>query len=268
MTRIIKIRTSGDVNLSAFVNSQAGVKGLFTLELEQGLMTHEIDFAVHSLKDLPAQENEALPIIAYSRRADPRDALIMREPESESRLGVIGSSSLRRRLQLERIFPGSKIIPVRGNINTRIRRLDEPGPESKSESGELDGLVLAVAGLQRLGLESRISRIFAADEILPAPGQGILACQGRADEDYDYLECVNDVDAQVCALAERSFSRELGAGCNTPVGAYAVVNGDVLTLEGLYIDQDSKNFYRGSLTGNRKDALSIGRKLSEVIFAS
>ena len=251
---IIKIKTSGDVNMSAFVDKAPGVKGLFTLELEQALMNHEIDLAVHSLKDLPVQINEELPVIAYSEREDPRDALIIKDSGN-----IIGSSSLRRRLQIERLYPDKKIIPVRGNINTRIKKLDE--------GKELSGLVLASAGLKRLGLESRITKTFDVTEILPAPGQGILACQGRRDEDYYYLDCVNDCDSRDCALAERSFSRELNAGCNVPVGAYAFVRGDKLTLEGLYIDETSKKFYRGTLSGHRNEAELIGKKLSEVIFS-
>ena len=251
---LVKIRTSGDVNMAAFVNDKPGVKGLFTLELEQALMNHEIDFAVHSLKDLPVQINEELPIIAYSEREDPRDALIMKDSGL-----VIGSSSLRRRLQIERLLPDSRVIPIRGNINTRLKKLDE--------GRELSGLVLAVSGLKRLGLEKRITKIFDISEILPAPGQGILACQGRIDEDYCYLECVNNRDSMDCALAERSFSRSLNAGCNTPVGAYAFVRDGDLTLEGLYIDEDSKEFFRGSLSGKREDADSIGKNLSEVIFS-
>ena len=254
MINLVKIRTSGDVNMSAFINDKPGVKGLFTLELEQALMNHEIDLAVHSLKDLPVQINEDLPIVAYSQREDPRDALVMKDSGS-----VIGSSSLRRRLQVERLFPDKKVVPVRGNINTRIRKLDE--------GSGLSGLVLAVSGLKRLGLDNRITRIFDVSEILPAPGQGILACQGRRGENYYYLDCVNNCDSMDCAIAERSFSRSLNAGCNTPVGAYAFVRGDELTLEGLYIDETSKEFFRGRLSGSRNEADAIGKRLSEVIFA-
>ena len=252
--KIVKIKTSGDVNMSAFVDKKPGVKGLFTLELEQALMNHEIDLAVHSLKDLPVQINEELPIIAYSGREDPRDALIMKDSGN-----VLASSSLRRRLQLERLYPDKKVIPVRGNINTRIKKLDE--------GKEFSGLVLAVSGLKRLDLEKRITKVFDVSEILPAPGQGILACQGRCNENYYYLDCVNDCDSRDCALAERSFSRELNAGCNVPVGAYAFIRGDTLTLEGLYIDESSKKFFRGTLSGHRSEAELIGKKLSEVIFS-
>ena len=249
---LVKIKTSGDKHMLPFSNNPNGIKGMFTLELEQALMNHEIDFAVHSLKDLPVNMNPSLPIVAYSRRDDPRDALIMHTGS------IIGTSSLRRRLQIERLYPEKKIIPVRGNINTRIKRMD---------NGEYDGLVLAAAGLKRLGLQDRITKIFTVDEIMPAPAQGILVCQGRSDEDYGCLECVNDECSRDCAIAERSFSRVLNAGCNVPIGAYAVVHDDMLTLRGVYIDETTKRFYEGSITGRRCEAESIGEKLAEVIMS-
>ena len=248
---IIGIKTSGDKHLLPFTSNPSGIKGMFTLEIEQALLAGKIDFAVHSLKDLPAEIDSRIPIVAYSRRANPFDALIGGGE-------VIGSSSLRRRLQLERIYPNKKIIPIRGNINTRLKRLDD---------GEYSGLVLAVSGLERLGLEGRISRIFSPDEILPAPGQGILACQGRTGEDYGYLSCVNDECSRDCAVAERSFARSLGAGCNVPVGAYAVIDGEMITLKGLYIDEKTRRFYRGELTGRRYEAEAVGKKLAEVILS-
>ena len=247
--KVVGIRTSGDKHLLPFSSDPYGIKGMFTLEIEQELREGKIDFAVHSLKDLPAETNPQLPIIAYSRRASPFDALVGGGE-------VIGSSSLRRRLQLERLYPDRKIIPVRGNINTRLKRLDD---------GEYSGLVLAVSGLERLGLGGRIARVFSPDEILPAPGQGILACQGRAGGDYGYLSCVNNECSRDCALAERSFARALGAGCSVPVGAYAVVHGDMLTLRGLYIEETTREFRRGELTGRRCDAERIGQELAGVI---
>ncbi|MBQ9419974.1 MAG: hydroxymethylbilane synthase [Synergistaceae bacterium] len=255
---IIKIKTSGDKNLAPFSSDPSGIKGMFTLELERALMNREIDFAVHSLKDLPANVSKTLPIVAYSKRADPRDALVIRDEGLGIRDCVIGSSSLRRRLQLEKIFPGSKIVPVRGNINTRLKRL---------EDGEFSGLVLAVAGLERLGLRDKISKIFDLDEILPAPGQGILACQGREGENYFYLDAVNDEISKSCAIAERSFSRALNAGCNVPVGAYASVNGEELTLRGLFIDDKTGKFFKASSSGNIIDAERIGENLAREIFS-
>ena len=246
----VTIKTTGDKDLSPF-KFTGNNKGIFTRELEQALLSHEIDFAVHSLKDLPANVNPDLPVVAFSKRATPFDALV-------GGGNIIGSSSLRRRLQLEKLYPEEKILAVRGNINTRLSKLDR---------GEFTGLVLAVAGLERLGLQNRITRTFTPDEILPAPGQGILACQGRANENYYYLDCVNDENSKFCAIAERSFARALNAGCNVPVGAYAIVEDDELILQGLYIDEKSKKFYRGTHAGNKHDAEIIGITLARRIFS-
>ena len=247
---IVKITTSGDRNMSPFSSDPAGIKGMFTLELERALMDGTIDLAVHSLKDLPANINPELPIGAYSRRGDPRDVLVGSE-------GVIGSSSLRRKLQLERVFPESEVVPVRGNITTRLRKLD---------AGEVSGLVLAAAGLERIGLSGRIARVFGVDEVMPAPGQGILACQVRNGGDYGYLECVDDRDSRDCGIAERSFARELVAGCNVPVGAYAEVEGERLRLRGMYVDGEGR-FLSGEVSGMREKAEELGKKLAGVIMA-
>ena len=205
----VPIKTSGDKNMCAFASDPKGIKGMFTREIEEGLLRGEIDIAVHSLKDLPVNISPELPIVAYSRRGNPFDALIMKGSGN-----VIGSSSLRRRLQIERLYPEMKVIPVRGNIGTRLRKLDE---------GEISGLVLAVSGLERLGLSDRITRIFTADEVMPSPCQGIIACQGRADKNYSWLSCADDENSRDCAEAERNFSRCIGSGCNIPAGAYAEI---------------------------------------------
>ena len=249
-TELLTITTSGDKNLAPFTSDPSGFKAMFTLELEQALLTHKIDIAVHSLKDMPANINPNLPVITYSKRADPRDALVV----SSERLNVIGSSSLRRRLQLERLYPHAKILPVRGNITTRLRKLD---------NHEYDALVLAKAGLERLGLNERIVRVFDPHELMPAPGQGVLACQGRLGEDYAYLECVNDEASMWCSIAERSFSRKLNAGCNVPVGAYAQISGSTLTLSGLYV-HDGK-FLTGQVSGQVYEAEALGEHLTEVL---
>lgn len=251
---IVKIKTSGDKNMFVYSSGPLGIKGMFTLELEQALKNHEIDFAVHSLKDLPANMNPDLPIIAYSKRGDPRDALVLTRKGEVS--GAIGSSSLRRRLQLEALFPDREIIPIRGNVTTRLRRLD---------NGELWGLVLAVSGLERLGQARRTAYIFSPDELMPAPGQGIIACQGRRDEDYEYLSCVNDPDSMDCALAERSFARTLNAGCNVPAGAYAEIHGEMINLKGLYIDNDGV-FRRSEFPSLRTKAEELGQRLAEVLM--
>lgn len=251
----VPIKTSGDKNMSPFSSDPSGIKGMFTFEIERALINGEIDLAVHSLKDLPSNINKSLPLIAFSKRAKPFDALIMKEKDGK----IIGTSSLRRKLQLEKLYPEKKIIPVRGNINTRLEKLD------KGENS-LQGLVMACAGLERSGLEKRITKIFSPDEIMPAPGQGILACQGREDKDYFYMKSINDENSRDCARAERSFARALNAGCNTPVGAYAEIFGDEIILKGLYIEQESGKFFKGVIKSNRKDAEKSGEKLAKEIF--
>ena len=253
---IVKITTTGDKNMSPFSSDPSGIKGMFTREIEQALLKHDIDIAVHSLKDLPANMNPELPIVAYSHRGDPRDALVMSKMESE--IATIGTSSIRRRLQAAKFYPEVKILPLRGNIDTRLKKLD---------SGKYSALIMSAAGLQRLGLAHRITRIFSPEEIMPAPGQGILACQGRIGGEYDYLECVNDSESKDSALAERTFSRALNAACNVPIGAYAEIDGETLTLKGLYVREATREFLRGEISGKRSDAEKLGQNLAEVIMS-
>ena len=244
----VSITTSGDRNMSSFISDPSGVKGLFTLEIEEALRRREIDIAVHSLKDLPVNIDSTLPILAYSKRADPRDVLVGASTE----IKIIGTSSLRRRFQAARIFPDAKILPLRGNIGTRLRKLDE---------GQYSAIILSAAGLERLGLSKRISRFFEVDEIVPAAGQGILACQGRQGEDYSYLDCVNCETSRCCAAAERSFAKAIGAGCNVPAGAFAEVHGETLTLRGIF------ESHMGIMTGRLEEAETVGKNLAEAVMS-
>ena len=159
-------------------------------------------------------------------------------------------------MQLAGLYPDAKIVPVRGNIGTRLKKLD---------AGEYSGLVLSAAGLERLGLSQRIARIFTVDEIVPSPGQGILACQGRSDRDYSWLSCVDNEDSRDCVIAERSFARCLGSGCNIPAGAYAEIDGDYMTLRGFLADEG--RIKRAMISGNRREAESLGVRLAEVIMS-
>lgn len=255
---LVLFKTNGDKNLRAF-SELKGVKGIFTHELEQALIKREIDLAVHSLKDMATNQNPELKIRAYSRREDPRDGLIIKSGLTElpDEKIILGSSSLRRKMQLERIYPKAEIRNIRGNINTRIKKLDNEN---------YSGIVLAVAGLKRLNIQNKIARYFSIDEIMPAPGQGILACQGRSDENYYYLDSVNDEISEYCAIAEGNFSECLGAGCNVPVGAYAFIDKKILTLSGLFIDEKSGIFYRESLSGDFYNAKDIGKNLAEMVI--
>lgn len=253
---LVTMTTTGDVNMKPFseASDKFGIKGLFTQELEEALKSGEIDVAVHSLKDVPMYANDELPIVAYSARGDARDALVLPEGAGEIDENLpLGCSSARRRIQLAKLFPKLRVEPVRGNVNTRLRKLDE---------GQFSALVLAAVGLQRVGLGERISRYFTTDEMIPAPGQGILACQGRAGEGYEYLDAVRCEAAACCARAERGFSAELGGGCTAPVGAYAEIIDGELTLHGFYADEAEGIYREGRACGRPEDAEELARGLA------
>jgi hydroxymethylbilane synthase len=265
---LVTMKTAGDLNLGPFDRlaqqrengNRFGAKGLFVKELEQALLDEKIDVAVHSLKDMPMEQDRRLPIRAFFERGDPRDALVssLRSPmsENERESGGIGCSSARRRVQLARLMP-DPVRPIRGNVLTRLKKLDE---------GQYAFLVLAAVGLRRLGLESRISRLFAPEEMIPAAGQGSLACQGR-EGDCDFIEAVNDPDTESCARAERAFAARLGGGCTLPVAAYAQVRGTEMNLLGLYVDEARDLYRKGSLSGDRKDAVKLGEILASRLQA-
>lgn len=253
---LVTMTTTGDVNMKPFseASDKFGIKGLFTQELEEALKSGEIDVAVHSLKDVPMYANEELPIVAYSARGDARDALVLSDGVKEIDENLpLGCSSARRRIQLAKLLPQLRVEPVRGNVNTRLRKLDE---------GQFSALVLAAVGLQRVGLGERISRYFSTDEMIPAPGQGILACQGRAGESYEYLDAVRCEAAACCARAERGFSAELGGGCTAPVGAYAEIIDGELTLHGFYADEAEGIYREGRACGRPDDAEELARGLA------
>ncbi|MGN0979908.1 MAG: hydroxymethylbilane synthase [Candidatus Avoscillospira sp.] len=250
---LVTMKTTGDKILDKTLD-QIGGKGLFVKELDQALRDGRADFTVHSLKDMPMELPPDLPLAAFSKRADPRDVLVLpegvTEPDPEK---PIGCSSRRRQLQLQALFPEMSVKPVRGNVQTRLRKLQE---------GEYSALVLAAAGLKRLGLEDRITRVFSVEEMLPAAGQGILAVQTRAGMDCGCLRAVHDPDTACCALAERAFVRALNGGCSSPVAAYAEVTGEKLTLTGLYVSDDETVIRKGSLTGMKQDAEALGSELA------
>ena len=261
-------KTTGDKILDKPLY-QVGGKGLFVKELDQALLKGEIDLAVHSLKDVPMEVPEELPIVAFPKRGDARDAFVLpernenKEKENTDKKAkehaddlsgmVIGSSSLRRRLQMEALYKGVTLKSIRGNIQTRLRKLDE---------GEFDGIVLAVAGLERAKLGHRISRVFSVEEVLPAAGQGILAIQARKDLDISFLKDVCDEDTKVAALAERAFVRRLNGGCTSPVAAYAKVGKDEIVLTGLYYREETGEIFKESITGTRDEAEELGSKFA------
>lgn len=252
---LITMKTSGDLNMEPFAaaGDKFGVKGLFTKELEEALSDGELDFAVHSLKDMPLIDNEKLPIVAVSERADARDALVLPKEDRTRPERAVGCSSARRRLQLKALWPESEIYPVRGNVITRLSEL---------EAGEYSALVLAAAGLCRAGLKNRITLFFDVREIVLAAGQGILACQGRAGGYYGYLDAVRSAEAEICAAAERSFAAALGGGCTSPVAAYAELRGGLVRLLGFYADEERRICCRGEIEGAAADAAKLGKELA------
>lgn len=249
---LVTMKTTGDKILDRTLD-QVGGKGLFVRELDEALREGRVDLTVHSCKDLPMELPEDLPLAAFTRREDPRDALVLPEGVREwDRSRPVGTASLRRSLQLRERYPKLEVQPVRGNVLTRLGKLD---------GGAYGALVLAAAGLKRLGLEGRISRMFAPEELLPAAGQGILAVQCRADLDTAFLECLRDPEAGACALAERAFVGALNGGCSSPTAAHAVSEGGRITITGLYVDGENR-LWRGSVSGPAGDGVKLARDLA------
>lgn len=249
---LVTMKTTGDKILDRTLDKIGG-KGLFVKELDAALLDGRVDITVHSSKDLPMEVDPRLPLVAFSKRADPRDVLVLPKGQTELDFSKpIGCSSLRRQLQLRSIYPEARIQPIRGNVLTRLEKLDQ---------GQYCALVLAAAGLSRLGLEHRISRYFSTEELLPAAGQAILAVQARAGEDVSFLSGFSDRDSRDCLTAERAFIRTLDGGCSSPVAAYATLLADTLTLKGMYVTQEN-NLYFETVTGPREQAESLGSALA------
>lgn len=252
--KILSMKTEGDRILDQPLETVGG-KGLFVKELDLALTEGRTDLSVHSLKDVPMALPDPLPILAFSAREDPRDVLVLPEGCDEIDFSKpIGCSSKRRMIQFARMYPEAQFATIRGNVQTRLRKLDE---------GQYGATILAAAGLKRLGLAERISRYFSTEEMIPAAGQGILAVQGRAGEDYSFLDGYADREAGKCALAERAFVRALGGDCTTPAAAFGTVGGDTLTLRAIYLDEETECLHEGTLEGNADDPEQIGTDLAK-----
>ncbi len=253
---LLTMKTTGDRILDRTL-AEVGGKGLFVKELDIALREGLADLTVHSLKDLPAELPPDLPLVALSGREDPRDVLVLPSGSSELNLELpIGSSSPRRALQLKILFPGCEIKSVRGNLQTRLNKLD---------SGEYSALVLAAAGLKRLGLAHRISRVFSVEEMIPAAGQGIIAVQGRQGTDGNWLKEYHDPQAAAAAVCERAFVRELNGGCSSPVCAHASVCDGQIRLRGLYYDTVTGDYRIGETEGSVGEAQELGTALARTL---
>ncbi len=247
------MKTTGDKVLDKKLDSIGG-KGLFVKELDLALQDKKTDISVHSLKDVPMELPDGLPLICFSKREDPRDVLVLPKGKDKPDPALpIGSSSLRRIIQLKKIFPGYDFEPVRGNLQTRLKKLDE---------GQYGALVLAAAGMKRMSLESRISRYFEVDEVIPAAGQGIIAVQGREGEDFGYLEDFADMDSYYAAVCERAYVTKLDGGCTSPVCAHATVKDNMITLNALYYEEDTGEYCTGTITGSTSQAREHGIELA------
>jgi hydroxymethylbilane synthase len=258
---IIVIKTSGD-RLQEAPLSEIGGKRLFVKEIEDALLSGDIDLAVHSSKDMPAQLPEGLEVGAVLEREDPRDALVLPVVSGSSPRDVagarprIGTGSVRRIAQLQKRFPGAEFLNVRGNLDTRLRKLD---------AGDYDLLVLAAAGLRRLGFGARISVSVPLDECVPAPGQGIIAIEIRSDDDATRLAVarVNDDAASRALAAERALVTALGGGCQMPIGGIALPAGDTdLELHAIVASLDGTRIIRYKKVGTRTDAQALGRDVA------
>ena len=252
-TELVTMKTTGDKILDQALN-QIGGKGLFVKELDRALLDGRIDISVHSLKDMPMEIPEKLPVLAWSCREDKRDVLILRKGLSRlPEKPVIGTGSSRRIIQAAKLYPEAEFKGIRGNIHTRLRKLD---------AGEYDALILAAAGIRRMGLEDRISRFFSVEEMIPAAGQGTLAVQGRGEAMRPFLEKINSRESEIMAEAERSFVRTLDGGCSSPVAACASVEKDTLVLRGLYYNEAEKRAVTGTMLGEIEKAGELGYLLA------
>lgn len=252
------IETTGDAILDTAL-SKIGDKGLFTKQIEEKLLNEEIDLAVHSLKDLPTQLPAGLKIGAVSSRETPNDVLISAKYSSIDELpqnAKVATGSLRRKSQILAYRHDLQISEIRGNVPTRIRKFEE---------SDLDAMILAFAGVHRLGLDSYIKQVITPDIMLPAVGQGVVAIEIREndDETANLLARLNDESTEKCILAERSFLRCLEGGCQVPIGGFATIQNEELLLQGFVGDLSGSVTLRESINGNAIEAISLGRQLAE-----
>ncbi len=260
--QILGMTTTGDQILDSPL-SRIGGKGLFVKELEMALADGSADLAVHSMKDVPMNLPEGFLMAATGEREDPRDAFVSNNFKALENLpagSIVGTSSLRRQSQIQARFPHLKIESLRGNVQTRLRKLDE---------GQYAAIILAAAGLIRLGLGERIRDFISPTDSIPAVGQGALGIEIRADR-IDLIEVLaplNHMDTQLCVEAERGFSRALAGSCTVPLGAYALREGDHINMTGFVASVDGKQMLRESVTGSIDNAETVGQELAAKLVA-
>lgn len=259
---LIIIKTTGD-KIQDVPLAKIGGKGLFTKEIELALLAGEVDLGVHSLKDVPTEVPAGLILGVTPARAEPRDAFISKKYRSLGEIppgGKVGTGSLRRRAQVLQRRPDLEVVPLRGNVDTRLRKMLELN---------LDGLILAAAGLQRLGRAAEITAILEPTEILPAIGQGALGLEYRKNDPdtHELLAPLDDPATRLAVTAERAFLARLEGGCQVPLAAYAQLTGEDLVLEGLIADLEGRRYYRDQVRGPAAAARELGIKLAETLLA-
>ena len=259
---LIKIKTTGDKIQDAPL-AKIGGKGLFVKEIEEALIRRKIDLAVHSIKDVPTQFPEGLHLSVITKREDPRDVFLSREGKTLRELprgAKIGTSSLRRQAQLLHYRSDFELVPLRGNLDTRLKKL---------RAMNLDGIVLALAGVKRLGLEEKVTEIISTDISLPAIGQGALGIETRQDdpEIEKQIRFLNDRDSWIAVSAERSFLNKLEGGCQVPIAALARIAEATLQVDGLVGTIDGKRILRERLEGGIEEAESLGTKLADILLS-
>ncbi|MEM4410009.1 MAG: hydroxymethylbilane synthase [Candidatus Caldarchaeum sp.] len=260
---ITPIRTKGDkLRLAPF--SEIGGKGVFVKEIEDALLEGRVDVAVHSLKDLPSHLPEGLHLGGVAKRHSALDALCSREGavlDALPRGARVGTSSTRRTAQLLAIRGDLRIEPLRGNVDTRLKKLRTLG---------LDAIVLAKAGLERMGLEGEITEVFPPERVLPAPGQGIIAMEARQNDSFtnSILSLIKDAKAEAEAEAERAFLARLGGGCQVPLGCYSEAEGEEIKIAGLIASPDGREVVRDTIAGSLSDRVSLAIELAERILAA
>lgn len=260
--RIVIIKTTGDKITDVPLGQVGGSKALFTKEIEEALLAGRVDLAVHSMKDVPTELPVGLVIAAVSEREDPRDAWLARSGaklEDLPRVARVGTGSLRRTCQLRILRPDLEIQPLRGNLDTRLRKLDE---------GLFEAIVLAAAGLKRLGLASRVTEFFPPERMIPAVGQGALAIEIRKQDARarQLTACLDHRPTHLATLAERSLLRRLGGGCQVPIAAHAAMEKDHLRLVALVASPDGSRAVRGTSSGPANDPREIGEHLAEELL--
>lgn len=257
-TELIKMTTQGDKILDAPL-AKIGGKGLFVKELEQGMLEGSADIAVHSMKDVPVEFPEGLHLAAILTREDPTDAFVSSRYSSLDELPAdakIGTSSLRRQSQIKERFPNAEILSLRGNVNTRLAKLD---------AGEYDAIILASAGLKRLGMAGRITQSLDSGISLPACGQGAIGIECRVDdtEINEILKSLHDWQTGICVSAERAMNARLNGGCQVPIAGFATIQNDQLFMRGLVGSPDGQIIYRAESTGDLGQGEVIGKTIAE-----